>query len=163
MKKYVVFGFMAFLTLSLLSCKSKEAETSGLSEKYFGEKTDETGAISYDSLLVAIKGVDSVEAKVTGLVSSVCQTKGCWMDITSEQNKDAETMFVEFKDYGFFMPKDLAGKKVVMVGKAFREVTSVEELKHFAEDEGLTPEEIEKITEPEEELKFLASGVMILD
>ena len=163
MKKYVIFGFISFLTLSLFSCKSKEAETSVSSEKYFGEKTDETGAISYDSLLVAMIGVDSVEAKVTGLVSSVCQAKGCWMDITSEQNKEAETMFVEFKDYGFFMPKDLAGKKVVMTGKAFREVTSVEELKHFAEDEGLTPAEIEKITEPKEELKFLASGVMILD
>jgi hypothetical protein len=39
----------------------------------------------------------------------------------------------------------------------------VDDLKHFAEDEGKTPEEIAKITEPKEELKFLASGVKILE
>jgi len=60
------------------------------------------------------------------------------------------------------MPKDLAGQQVVMLGKAYRETTSVEDLKHFAEDEGKSAEEIAAITEPKTELKFMASGVMIL-
>ncbi|MCE2790741.1 MAG: DUF4920 domain-containing protein [Saprospiraceae bacterium] len=49
-----------------------------------------------------------------------------------------------------------------MLGKAYRETTSVEDLKHFAEDEGKSAEEIAAITEPKTELKFMASGVMIL-
>ena len=48
-----------------------------------------------------------------------------------------------------------------MEGKAYREVTSVDELKHYAEDEGKTPEEIAAIVEPVEELKFMASGVIL--
>lgn len=168
MKKYSFFYFIAFLTFAALftACKDKtggnEALTMAGDSIHFGAKIDETGAISYDSLLAALAGVDSLEAKVVGKVDAVCQTKGCWMDIVSEQDTMAETMFVQFKDYAFFMPKDLAGNKVVIEGMAYRELTSVDDLKHFAEDEGLAPEEIAKITEPKEELKFMASGVKIL-
>ena len=49
-----------------------------------------------------------------------------------------------------------------MEGKAFREVTTVEELRHYAEDEGASQEEINAITEPTEELKFMANGVLVL-
>jgi len=48
-----------------------------------------------------------------------------------------------------------------MEGKAYKEETSVEELKHYAEDEGLSQEEIDAITEPVYELKFMASGVIL--
>ena len=80
------------------------------------------------------------------------------MNVVSD---DGESMFVKFKDYGFFMPLDLAGQEVVMNGVAFKEVTSVEELQHYAEDEGLSQVEIAKITEPKEEFKFMATGVYV--
>jgi hypothetical protein len=71
-------------------------------------------------------------------------------------------MFVKFKDYGFFMPKDIAGREVIMEGTAYREVVSVDELKHLAKDAGKSEEEIAKITEPKEELQFLAHGVILV-
>ena len=107
-----------------------------------------------------MSNVDSIETVVEGNVESVCQAKGCWMNVQSD-NSD-QKMFVKFKDYGFFMPLDLAGGKVVMKGKAYREVTSVDELRHYAEDEGLSKEEVLAINEPKEELKFMASGVKII-
>ena len=72
-------------------------------------------------------------------------------------------MMVRFKDYGFFVPKDIAGRKVIITGKAYREVTPIEELRHYAEDAGKSKEEIAAITESKEELKFLATGVVLLD
>lgn len=137
-----------------------KAET--LKGKHFGAKINSDGAISYEALLAKMSESDSVNAKVIGDVESVCQMKGCWMNIVSKR-EGVESMFVKFKDYGFFMPLDIAGRKVVMDGYAFREITSVEELRHYAEDEGKSKEEIAAITEPEEELKFLASGVILLD
>ena len=50
-----------------------------------------------------------------------------------------------------------------MDGFAFKEVTPVDELRHYAEDEGMSKEEIAAITEPKEELKFMASGVLLLN
>ncbi len=130
--------------------------------KHFGEKIDADGAISYEALLAKMEGQESIEGvKVEGLVDAVCQTKGCWMNIAG--GEEQEELFVQFEDYGFFMPKDIAGRKVVMEGKAYREVTTVDELRHYAEDEGKSAEEIAAITEPLEELKFMATGVVLLD
>jgi hypothetical protein len=74
---------------------------------------------------------------------------------------EGKQMMVRFKDYGFFVPKDADGKIAVMDGVAFREVLSVDMLRHYAEDAGKSKEEIEKITEPETRLSFEASGVLI--
>ena len=129
--------------------------------KHFGEKITEEGVVSYTELLAQMEGKDSVILKVAGLVESVCQSKGCWMNIAGEEGQ--EEMFVKFEDYGFFMPKDIAGRKVIMEGKAYREITTVEELKHFAADAGESEEAIAAITEAEEEFKFLATGVILMD
>jgi hypothetical protein len=130
--------------------------------KAFGEKFNPKGAIPYDALVAKLeKGEKTESVTVTGKVEAVCKAKGCWMNIQSESGKPS--MFVKFHDYGFFMPKDIVGKKVVMTGKAFTETTPVDQLKHFAEDDGKSPEEIAKITKPKTEMKFMATGVVIVE
>ena len=99
------------------------------------------------------------DMKVTGVVTSVCQKKGCFMYL---EMPNGENMYINFKDYAFFMPKDLAGKKVVLDGFAERKETSIEDLKHFAEDAKKSEEEIAKITKPKKEIVFEAKGVVIL-
>ena len=146
-----------FCTMGWVACKNVDKNAT-----QFGEEFDIAGAISYDDLLTKINGTEPIQAKVKGKVSGVCQAKGCWMTIVSD-TPDKEEMFVKFKDYGFFVPKDISGKTVVMEGEAYREVTSVEDLKHYAEDEEKSQEEIDAITEPLEELKFMATGVAIVE
>jgi hypothetical protein len=64
----------------------------------------------------------------------------------------------------FFVPTEGAdGKEVVFSGVAKRKVTDVATLRHFAEDDGKTEAEINAITEPKEEIEFVASGVVIYD
>ena len=104
---------------------------------------------------------DSLDAVVYGTVKDVCQVKGCWMTVVSDLDT-SKVINVRFKDYGFFVPKDLAGAKIAMNGKAFSEMTPVDELRHYAEDAGKSAEEIEQITDPEYQLKFYASGVKIM-
>ena len=130
--------------------------------KAFGEKVTAKDAVTYDAMLEKMSKAGKIDnVKVTGTVEAVCKAKGCWMNISSD--KGAPSMFVKFKDYAFFMPKDIAGKKVVMLGNAFKETTTVEELRHFAEDEGKSKEDIAKITKPKEDIKFMATGVLVLD
>jgi hypothetical protein len=130
--------------------------------KHFGEKVTAKGAMTYDQMLGKMSKAEKMDnVKITGTVEAVCKTKGCWMNIKSDAG--APSMFVKFKDYAFFMPKDIVGKKVIMVGNAFKETTSIEELRHFAEDEGKSKEEIAKINKPKEEMKFMANGVLIMN
>jgi len=143
--------FLLLVIASFISCKAQQVN-------YIGSSFNEKDPISLSSALTDdnINKPVSVKAKV----DAVCQMKGCWMTLTALDSN--EEIFVKFKDYAFFMPLDLAGQNVIVDGIAYREVTSVDELRHYAEDEGKSPEEIAKITEPAEELKFMADGVIIL-
>lgn len=125
---------------------------------YFGEKIKADGALDVATFNSKIQGVDSMQTKLKATILEVCQKKGCWMNVDLG---NGQQMMVRFKDYGFFVPKDANGKTVVMEGEAFREVISVDMLRHYAEDGGKSKEEIEKITAPETRLSFEASGVMI--
>ena len=100
----------------------------------------------------------AMPAKVKGKVDAVCKKKGCWMTI---QQAEGDPMRVTFKDYGFFMPLDIEGKTTIFEGEAKVDTTSVDMLRHYAEDEGLAKEEIEKITEPEISVSFVATGVIV--
>jgi hypothetical protein len=99
-----------------------------------------------------------LQVKLSATVDAVCQKKGCWMDLKSG---DSSTLRVTFKDYGFFVPKDAAGKQAVVQGIAKIEETSVADLKEYAKDAGKSTEEIEAIKEPKKELVFEATGVII--
>ena len=71
-----------------------------------------------------------------------------------------KTVMVKFKDYGFFMPLNAEGD-VIINGKAYVAETSVDELRHYAEDAGKSKEKIEAITEPKLEYHFEADGVLL--
>jgi Domain of unknown function (DUF4920) len=74
---------------------------------------------------------------------------------------EGDGIMIRFKDYKFFMPLNITGKDVVLVGQAKKTITSVDMLKHYAEDAGKSKEEIEKITEPKSEIEFIATGVLV--
>jgi len=124
----------------------------------FGDKISAKGVIDGSTFSKSIEGKDSLDTKLEATIQSVCQKKGCWMNVDLG---DGKSMMVRFKDYGFFVPLDASGRKAIMEGRAFREVLSVDMLRHYAEDAGKSKEEIEKITEPETRLSFEASGVLI--
>lgn len=162
--------FFIVFALAIAACNqavktdtsAADGEKAEMNKNTFGETISESDAISYDALASQMKSSDSLAVKVKATVNEVCQAKGCWMTLSSPDSK-AEEMMVKFKDYGFFVPKDIAGREVIIEGHAFREVTPVDELRHYAEDAGKSKEEIEKINTPKEEYKFLASGVLLLD
>lgn len=141
----------------LFSCNSNPNKEVAASD-FIGEKFDDSAPISLAELNEKMKSGGPVEATVTAPVSAVCQVKGCWMTL---QNPGGEDVRITFKDYAFFVPKDSKGKTAIIHGKASMDTTSVEELKHFAEDDGQSKEEIEKITEPKIEMVFEASGVKL--
>jgi hypothetical protein len=125
----------------------------------YGKEITPEGAISLVELKQAIQENKTFQGKVQGSVNACCQNKGCWMKMDAG---DGETMMVTFKDYGFFVPKDFAGTNVVIQGNATMKEISVEELKHLAMDAGKTQAEIDAITEPKQELVFVADGVLAL-
>jgi hypothetical protein len=123
-----------------------------------GESFQPENILAVADLGEKLKGNESLELVIEGTVQSCCQKKGCWMRV---DKGNGEAMMVTFKDYGFFVPFESAGKTAIMKGVAYYDTISVEMLKHYAEDAGKSEAEIEAITEPELAVSFEASGVML--
>ena len=154
MKVFNSFAALLLVILCQISCKEET-----MKGDFYGQEFEVSGkaaktAATYDG----ISSKDSVQTQMVGEITEVCQSKGCWMKVKLASDDE---VFVRFKDYGFFVPKDAAGKKVAMNGAAFLEEMSVEDQRHFAEDEGASEDEIALITAPKKTLRFEADGVLI--
>ena len=154
--------------LMLNSCKNKTEKASGNSVKIkkteyksIGKAIITNDAIAATSMLAHYKTIqvgDSINSKIIAEVNEVCQAKGCWMRLNLD---DENEVMVKFKDYGFFVPKDIKGKNVIINGKAFVKEVSVDEQRHYAEDAGKSAEEIANITKPKRTYSFEADGVLV--
>lgn len=139
----------------------KNASTEGKTTaagKVYGADVTEEGAQPMSFLPTALGTQDSAKVKLIGEATAVCQAKGCWMQL---QTADGKKMRVRFKDYAFFVPKDTQGKTVVVDGWAHREEISVADQQHYLKDAGKSEKEIAAITQPEQQLTFMADGVLI--
>lgn len=156
--------YSALVVLALSSCKKAETEVTIEKEvayKSFGDSISAEGAITKEELFSKYKNLkegDTLEVKFASSIKEVCQKKGCWMQLELPENNSA---FVKFKDYGFFMPLNSAKSNVIVNGKAFVSVESVDELKHYAKDAGKSQAAIDSIINPETTYSFLADGVLL--
>lgn len=123
----------------------------------YGELISGKDAMDLETFLNDFAG-DSLNVKLNGKINEVCQNKGCWMTLDAGKNGEVR---VTFKNYGFFVPKDISGRTAIVEGVIKRKVMDVSTLKHYARDEGKSAREIENINEPLESYVFVASGVLV--
>ena len=138
--------------------KPIKKNTKAKNKNSYGTSITKEDAVDVSLLPDKMKSEKEMPVKIKGKVAAVCQVKGCWMTTDLGNGKN---MRIRFKDYAFFVPKNCDGKQFYAQGVVSWNTTSVGQLQHYAEDAGKSPEEIAKITEPVNELVFLAEGVII--
>ncbi len=167
MKKLVILSLALFV---FAGCKNR-AETPevvqepevAVQEFIYGERPDAGSVLLATQLHDNFKEIqlaDTLQTAFKAEVLEVCQAKGCWMRLALPEG---EEVMVRFKDYGFFVPKDLAGSEVLVQGRAFISEVSEEDRRHLAEDGGATAAEINAIQGTAREYGFEASGVQVLE
>lgn len=126
----------------------------------YGAPVKEQGAVDIAMLPAMLEKSEGgkVQTRVSARVLDVCPKKGCWMNLYIN---DSTTAFVKMKDYGFFVPMDMIGKTVVLEGEAYVKMTSVNELRHYAEDARKPQAEIDAITQPQKSIRFTATGIVV--
>lgn len=174
MKKSILLSAAIISALSFSCQKPAEsvkdqAETPAKSEPVgelevvpgsYGANLDENTVLGTSEMISAVEASGTFTGKIAGEIKEVCTKKGCWftMDLAN-----GEPMRVTFKDYGFFIPTNSQGFPIILEGVATLTETDVETLKHFAEDQGKSKEEVDAITLPKREITFEATGVIIKD
>lgn len=166
--------FILAISIIFASCKNEGADqrstidTESMDQEQaiainyqsYGDNITDAMVLSQDEMMEKynqLKVGDTLNLKFASEVKEVCQKKGCWMKMDIGEKE----VMIRFKDYGFFMPKDIAGQEVIVEGKAFIEEMSVEDQRHYAEDGGKSAGEIAAIVEPKRTLAFEAHGVLI--
>jgi hypothetical protein len=129
------------LLLAGTAFAAEEAQVIRLSEPVEQTADSETFGSPLDSSVPAVD-LERIAAdgeryvgqpvRVEARVSQVCQKKGCFF---IAQQGDVFVR-VSFKDYGFFVPTDVSGKRVTMVGEVIAKEVTPEEADHFVEDLG---------------------------
>lgn len=159
------FSVLILSGIAMVSCKKdhKIAESTNKMENYeiFGDSISSERILSSSEMLDFYKNLktgDTVSIAFESVIKEVCQKKGCWMNVGLD---DSISSFVRFTDYAFFVPMNAANQNAIMEGKAFVDIVSVDELRHFAEDAGKSAVEIAEITEPKITFAFKADGVAI--
>lgn len=128
--------------------------------EWYGEKITADGAISIADIPARLAEKETVNTKIRAKIVEVCPKKGCWLTL---QVNDSTTAMVKMKDYGFFLPLAAKGKTVVLEGEAQLKTTSVAELRHYAEDAKKSKDEIAAITKPQQEIRFTAAGILVVE
>ena len=126
----------------------------------YGAKLDASNAVAAGTLPALVKKGDSVNVKLKGKVLNSCASKGCWMTLQVNETTEA---FIKMKDYGFFVPTDIQGKTVVVEGVSYIKTTSIDDLKHYAEDAKKSQAEIDAITQAKDEFRIMANGILVVE
>ncbi len=155
------------LLISLVGCKQNSQEKTSISEakinyEVFGDSIQANSPIlsqkEMSDKYKNLKAGDTLAVQFKSKIEEVCQKKGCWMSLSLDEGQKS---FVKFKDYAFFVPMNAGEHEVIVSGKAYVNVVSVDELKHYAKDGGKSEAEIAQITEPKITYSFMADGVSI--
>lgn len=162
MKKIICL--LAF-AVSTVSCGKKEEikEEVKIVDTFavFGDSISKEGALSSTEMMKkfeTLKEGDTIDVKFSSKINSICQKKGCWMNVALENENST---FVKFKDYAFFVPMNAENKDVIVEGKAYVSIESVDDLKHYAKDAGKSQAAIDSIVAPKTTYSFMANGVLI--
>ncbi|MCX6171743.1 MAG: DUF4920 domain-containing protein [Flavobacterium sp.] len=164
MKKINALLIITLLLVGFNSIAQKNAKIKSFNSNdytLFGEKFKVSKILNQKEMLKKYKSLkkgDTITVQFQSNIKSVCKKKGCWMKMQLAGDNDS---FVKFKDYSFFVPLNADNSQAIVIGKAFVDVVSVDELKHYAKDGGKSTTEIAKIIKPEITYSFLASGVYI--
>ncbi|OYX22808.1 MAG: DUF4920 domain-containing protein [Algoriphagus sp. 32-45-6] len=167
MKKTLI-PFAVLITMGIFSCNKESSQTPKTTYEVVGEAEvvpgnygdiiEDKEAAGLAEMVSRVEEAGTFEGKISGEIKEVCTKKGCWFAM---ELPNGASMRVTFKDYGFFIPTNSQGFPITLQGVATLTETDVETLRHYAEDQGKSKEEIEAITMPKKEITFEATGVVI--
>lgn len=120
-----------------------------LAQKRFGAEITEKTSTGIDALVREPAKYTSQTVRTEGVVSAVCQSMGCWMEIRD----DAGQAHIKMAGHSFFVPKDASGHRAVVQGTVLSVTTP--------KDECAT--EAEKQTGAVAKVEIVATGVEFVD
>ncbi len=148
------------------SLANKPAEVKAeIKDNLYGVKFDYGTSQKLTDLMADPAKLDTTkDYTVSAAVTTVCQKKGCWFRGDDGRGGDVFIKIVSDDEKGEEVGIPMttpAGTNVIFYGTPKLRELSVKQQRHYLEDAGKSKVEIEAITKPKKEWRFMATGVMI--
>ncbi len=172
----VVVMFAA--VIALVGCKNKNTEPAhGSSTRQasalpqansptyvsFGQPTklNDKDALPVTIVLADPAKYDGKYVRLVGNVSKVCQSKGCWLEMSDPSSN--QVLFVKFTCpiEGRLIPLEAAGKPVVVEGYVKLSEISEADARHLKEESGATPDQVAQIKGPQKQITLASPSAQI--
>ncbi len=132
---------------------SEPVETTDTHETFGAAMPEAVDPVALSALVANHESHAGKNVVVEARVSQVCQKKGCFFIA-----KDgATTVRVSFKDYGFFVPTDISGRDVTLVGELRQVELTEEQATHLEDDLGSADLDVA----PGPQFEIVASAVRV--
>ena len=159
------FAFAYILLLLVIGCTSNDNssyETVIIEDgkNYFGKKINDHKAVGLQEFDVLANNTDTLFIKLKAGISEVCLEDGCWFRINLYNGK---RMIVTFENDAFVIPTDVAGRHIMIEGKAYLQTRSEDEMKKFAIQAGEIQWVIDTIQGPHIQRTFIARSAVITE
>jgi hypothetical protein len=82
--------------------------------RLFGDELSDREAIPLAALMDSPADYDGQVVRTEGIISSVCQRRGCWMELKAEE--DGPAVRVPMAGHSFFLPRDVSGARATIEG-----------------------------------------------
>lgn len=93
--------------------RASTATIKPLAQKKFGVEISEKSSTPLDALLREPRKFSAKTVRTEGVVSAVCKSMGCWMELAD----DAGHAHIKMAGHTFFVPKDSTGHRAVVQGR----------------------------------------------
>ena len=155
----VLVGMVLFSACETeIASKADDTPIAKVTYENVGDNISWDGAIPVVDVLDTPSDYIGKTVKLEGVARKICQKKGCWMTLDAAPHGSIK---VTFKDYGFFVPMDIAGRSVIIEGQVDQSEVSDETREHYEKEEGMSPEEADEVIEAGRNLSIVANGVII--
>jgi hypothetical protein len=177
MFKHTIYALVPLIALALVAgCANKDKEQHATwdqpsemqmtepQQQYtsFGEPMKPSGeSVPVGMILASPTTYDGKYVRLEGTVSKVCQSKGCWMELSDPTATQA--MFVKFTCpiEGRLLPAAAVGKPVVVEGIVRVKTISQADARHIKQESGATPEQVAMIKGPQLQITVESPGAQI--
>jgi Domain of unknown function (DUF4920) len=111
-------------------------------------------ALPIARLISAPRSYTAAPVLVEGFITNECTEKGCWMQVAPNSTDDG--IRVTFKDYGFFIPQSMVGRRARMQGVLKVTTHSASAAEHLIHEGAKLAKNADGTAT---EIQFVASGV----
>ena len=131
-------------------------------EKVYGKPLTGTGITKISELLENADRYDGKTVRVEGVVTGVCEKRGCWISLAADH--EFEDLQIKVDDGVIVFPVQALGKRAIAEGIFIRIEMNLEQtlrfMAHRAEEDG-TEFDPSSVTEPATRYQIKATGAII--